>query len=164
MAINLLPWREDRYYQSIKNKKRYGIFCMMIVLFFLMGVRHIFIVDLESIKKQNHLAIHRSSIVEAFENKRDKTIWLIGFLANLSIAVQDNLYVSKIAMRENLIRLDVYADNLSYLERFIEKIKKQGGIGKVTIDSSATHGGIDSDSKENRFILTLNLDNRWKLS
>jgi len=160
MAINLLPWREDKHCQNIKNRKRYIAFCIGIVLFLFMGVRHVFVVELEDIKKKNYLSSARFSMVEACKNKRNKTVWLIDFLANLSLAVQDDLYIGKIAMRENLIKLGIYTDNLSYLEKFIEKIKKQGGVGKVTIDSSATHRGIGLDSKENKFILTLNLDDK----
>lgn len=160
MAINLLPWRQDKYCQSIKNRKRCFIFFTMLVLVFFMGVRHMLVLKLESIEKQNYLAGARFSMEERYENKRNKTIELIGFLSNLPLAVQDDLYVGKIAMRENLIKLIVYTDSLGSLEKFVESIKKQGGVGGVTIDSSATHGGSEPVDEKNKFIITLNMDKK----
>ena len=159
VAINLLPWRQ-KYYKRIKRRERYGIIFIMAILFFLIGVRHRFTAELEDLRGRNHLRGNRFSVTEAAEKKRNKTIELISFLSKLPLAVQDDLYIGKIVMRENRIKLDVYAGDLSHLERFVEKIKKQGGIAGIVIDSSATHGGLGSVNKENKFILTLSLDHK----
>ena len=159
VAINLLPWRQ-KYYKRIKRRERYGIIFIMVFLFFLMGVRHMFIAELEGLRKRNHLSGNRFSMTEISENKRNKTMWLIDFLSRLPLAVQDGLYIGKIAMRENRMKLDVYAGNLNQLERFVENIEEQGRIGRIVIDGSATHGGLGSGGKENKFILTLSLDRK----
>ena len=155
MAVNLLPWRENKQQQSNKKILRYSFLYVAVAILGLIEVRHMLFNQLENIKKQTYLATAKFTSSKADTDKRTRTLWLISFLANLPIAMQDNLYVRKIIMRENLITLHVYADAVSRLEKFIMTIKQQGGINKITIDSAAMHGGIDYENEENKFLLTL---------
>lgn len=162
VEINLLTFIESKKNAINNNRMRYSIFLIIVTLFFLIKIRSVFVSNLDEIIKKNNSVNAKFYENVINENKKNKTLWLLSFLLNIPYSIQDNLYIKKLVMRENLITLSVYANEQDMLEKFVYKIRKQVGIKNITIDSSAIHGDIDHENEENKFILTLYLDDTEK--
>ncbi len=140
--INFIPWREEKRYKNNKLIFIYS-FIFIIILIFLILIKSLFFVKLDNIKNNNKIINY------------NKTLWLVNFLYAMPNIIKSDIYLNKILINNDYIKINILTNNIDNIEKFLEKIKKQGGVKKINIDSGENTPGYKNESKENKFIITI---------
>ena len=164
MAINLLPWREqERFDRRLKNQ----LYLLLFLSFFMVlifQIRQLFVLDLEALKKQRGGLVSQFSKNNAAIDKHNDLIQLILFIHKLAVITPGKVFIQRISMRDNVIRLSLFAETLHELELFIQKINQEAGIHHIRIDGAATSTALLSEPEKNKFTLLLYLEKKEPLS
>ena len=172
--INLIPWRD------IERKKAQFTFCLVQVSIVLLSIVLLSLTHCiiqHRIKKQNqHLtqlhaqlsnATHLVSQAKKLQDEKNRLTKEIHyfhqvhqnstnsvlFLSELTRTTPQNIYLTNIVQKSNLIHITGYADNSTLISTFVQNLNKTNNVQQVVL----SHIKQDEKIKSHHFVLQITL-------
>ena len=138
-----MPWREEK---KQKYNKLIFIYIFIFIIIILILIKNMFFIKLDNIKNNiNNINI----------KNYNKTLFLVNFLYNMPSIIKSDLFLNKISINNDFIKINISTNNISNIEKFVQKIKNQNGVKKINIDSGESLSGYKNENKDNKFIFTV---------